>query len=162
MWCPKGRTKEGFETHLGVNFLGHFYLTNLLLPKLKESKPSRVVILGSRDYQKGTINFEDLNLSADGAYSEERAHNQSKLATVIFASELARRLGADSGVTVNCVDPGYVQTDLMRHSSVHRSPYSPVSFLFKLVLKTPEIGAQQVVYVCLWPRFAQISGKYIR
>ena len=63
MWHPKGHTQEGFETHLGVNHLGHFYLTNLLLPDLKYSAPSRVVNLTCRNYLKAKINFEDLNSS---------------------------------------------------------------------------------------------------
>lgn len=159
MWGPKSLTKEGFERHLGVNHLGHFYLTNLLLPKLIESSPSRIVVLSSRDHMKGKINFEDLNSSKK--YNEEDAYNQSKLANVLFANELSERL-KETGVTVNCVDPGYVYTDLMRNSSVYKSPYSPISLFFKVFLKTPEMGAQPVVYACVSKRYEIETGKYIR
>ncbi|RMZ98186.1 retinol dehydrogenase 13-like, partial [Brachionus plicatilis] len=103
MWCPKSYTKEGFERHLGVNHLGHFYLTNLLIPKLAESSPSRVIVLTCKDHIKGEMNFEDLNSTKN--YNEKDAYNQSKLANILFTKELAEKL-KDSGVSVNCVDPG--------------------------------------------------------
>lgn len=97
MWNPKGITKDGFETHLGVNHFGHFYLTNLLLDKLKYSKPARVVVLSCRDHMKGKMNFNDLNSSKK--YDEETAYNQSKLANVLFTTYLNEIL-KDTGVTV--------------------------------------------------------------
>ena len=97
MWNPKSFTKEGFETHLGVNHFGHFYLTNLLIDKLKYSKPSRIVVLTCRDHMKGKINFNDLNSSKN--YNEEVAYNQSKLANILFSNHLSYLL-KDSGVTV--------------------------------------------------------------
>jgi retinol dehydrogenase 13 len=97
MWNPKSFTKEGFETHLGVNHFGHFYLTNLLIDKLKYSKPSRIVVLTCRDHIKGKINFNDLNASKN--YNEEVAYNQSKLANILFSNHLSYLL-KDSGVTV--------------------------------------------------------------
>lgn len=97
MWNPKSITKEGFETHLGVNHFGHFYLTNLLLDKLKYSKPARIVVLSCRDHVKGKINFEDLNSSK--AYDKEAAYNQSKLANILFATHLNELL-KNTGVTV--------------------------------------------------------------
>ena len=97
MWNPKSFTKEGFETHLGVNHFGHFYLTNLLIDKLKFSRPSRIVVLSCRDHMKAKINFNDLNSSKN--YNEEEAYNQSKLANVLFSNHLSQIL-IDSGVTV--------------------------------------------------------------
>ncbi len=144
MWGDKTHTKEGFEKQLGVNHLGHFYLTNLLLPKLKQSAPCRIINLTSRDYLKGIINFEDLNWSNN--YNPEDSYNQSKLAIVLFTYELSNLL-KDTGITVNCVDPGYAYTDLMRNSSVYKSPYSPISFFFKFFLKNAEMAAQQVVSI---------------
>lgn len=160
MWTPKKLTREGFEYHLGVNHLGHFCLTSLLTPKLVESRPSRVLVLACRDYQKSSaINFEDLNSSS--SYDESRAYNQSKLASVMFALELSERL-RDKGVSVTCVDPGYVYSDLMRHSSVYKSPYSPISLFFKAMLKTPLMGAQSVVYASVVEGGRDLNGKYIR
>jgi NAD(P)-dependent dehydrogenase (short-subunit alcohol dehydrogenase family) len=159
MWCPKGRTKDGFETHLGVNHFGHFYLTNLLLPKLIYSSPSRIIVLTSKDHLNGKINFEDLNSSKN--YDKQAAYDQSKLANVLFAYELSKRL-VDKNVTVNCVDPGYVYTDLMRYSSVHKSPYSPLAWIFTVFLKTPKMGAQSVIFASVSDSLQQVTGKYIR
>lgn len=159
MWAPKKYTREGFEYHLGVNHLGHFYLTSLLTPKLIESQPSRVVVLTCREYQKAAINWDDLNSASE--YNEAHAYNQSKLANVMFALELNERLRTN-GVSTVCVDPGYVYSDLMRHSSVYKSPYSPISLFFKALLKTPLMGAQTVIYACVTENIAHLGGKYIR
>ena len=159
MWNRQSYTKDGFETQFAVNHLGHFYLTKLLLPKIISSAPSRVVVVSSKDHFKGDINFEDLNGSKK--YDEEVAYNQSKLANVLFTMELSDRLKG-TNVTANCVDPGYVQTDLMRHSSIHKSPYSPISFFFKMFLKNPLMGAQSVIYASVTEQLNDVSGKYIK
>lgn len=163
MWSPKKHTKEGFEYHLGVNHLGHFYLTNLLMDKLRASSPSRVVVLACRDYLKAAqIDFADLNASSH--YDAAHAYNQSKLAAVMCALELAERERdvVKSGVSVACVDPGYVHSDLMRNSSVYKSPYSPVSLFFKAFLKTPLMGAQSVVFACVHEPADNLNAAYIR
>ncbi len=80
---------------------------------------------------------------------------------MLFVNELSERLKG-TGVTANCVDPGYVYTDLMRHSSVYKSPYSPVGFVFKMFLKTPKMGAQPVIFACVSEELENISGKYLR
>ncbi len=160
MWCSKSYTKEGFETHIGVNHFGHFYLTNLLLPKLIYSSPSRIIVVTCRDYMKSKkMNFEDLNSAGD--YTIENAYNQSKLANVMFGYELSNRL-KDSNVTVNCIDPGYAYTELMRHSSIYKSKYSPASLFFKIFMKTPEIAAQSVIYASVSDELNGVTGKYIR
>lgn len=162
MWCPKSYTQEGFEMHLGVNHMGHFYLTNLLLPKLVYSSPSRVVVVTCQSYKKcKKIDFDDLNAAKE--YDLKKAYDQSKFMNVMFAQELNERLkhGAD-GVTVNCADPGYVFTDIMRHSSIHSSKYSPVKFFFRTFLKTPEMGAQPVLFTCVSDELKNTTGKYIR
>ena len=75
--------------------------------------------------------------------------------------ELRERL-KDTDVTVNCVDPGFVYTDLMKNSSVYSSPYTPISFFMKLFLKTPMMGAQPVVFACVSPRLEKVTGKIIK
>lgn len=90
MWTPKGVTKQGIEQQLGVNHMGHFLLTDLLLDYLKASTPSRIVVVSSLAHTRGTINFEDLN--SDKSYDASAAYNQSKLANVLFTKELAKRL----------------------------------------------------------------------
>jgi NAD(P)-dependent dehydrogenase (short-subunit alcohol dehydrogenase family) len=160
MWCPKGYTKEGFETQIGVNHFGHFYLTNLLIPKLMYSSPSRIIVVTCRDYMKSKImNFDDLNSAKD--YNIENSYNQSKLANVMFGFELSDRL-KEKNVTVNCVDPGYAYTDLMRHSSIYKTKFSPVSLFFKIFMKTPEIAAQSIIYAIVSDELNEVTGKYIR
>lgn len=87
MRCKKSTTKEGIETHLGVNHMGHFLLTNLLLDCLKKSAPSRIVNVTTLQHVKSKINKNDLNSAL--SYNEEDAYNQSKLANIMFTSKLA-------------------------------------------------------------------------
>lgn len=120
MRCPKSATVDGIETQLGVNHMGHFLLTNLLIDKLKveiliifislfvlyiislpfhdlcfkASAPSRIVNVSSIAHKRGKINQEDLN--SDNNYDPAKAYNQSKLANVLFTRELAKRLQGKS------------------------------------------------------------------
>uniref|UniRef100_A0A3Q3A9K7 Si:dkey-23o4.6 n=1 Tax=Kryptolebias marmoratus TaxID=37003 RepID=A0A3Q3A9K7_KRYMA len=91
MMCPRWITEDGFETQMAVNHLGHFLLTNLLLPMLKSSAPSRVINVSSIAHQGGHIDFDDLFFSRK-TYSPLESYRQSKLANVLFTRELARRL----------------------------------------------------------------------
>lgn len=96
MRCSKSVTKEGIETHLGVNHMGHFLLTNLLLDCLKKSAPSRIVNVTMLKHGSSKINKEDLN--SELSYSEEEAYNQSKLANLMFTIKLAEVL---KGLCIN-------------------------------------------------------------
>lgn len=111
MAIPRATTKDGFEMQIGTNLMGHFLLTNLLLDLLKQSAPSRVVVVSSLFHWYGRINREDLN--SEKSYWRWIAYGQSKLANILFTRELARRLEG-SGVTANAVHPGAVRTELMR------------------------------------------------
>ncbi|VDQ05247.1 unnamed protein product [Trichobilharzia regenti] len=92
------KTVDGFEMTMGVNHLGHFLLTELLLPLLKRSTPSRIIIVSSMAHYVGRLTKPDLQL-LESEYSEMKAYNQSKLANVMHAVELSERL-QNSGVTV--------------------------------------------------------------
>lgn len=85
---------------------------------LQKSTPSRIVVVSSIAHERGKINCNDLN--SDNSYDEGSAYNQSKLANILFANELSRKL-TGTGVTVNSVHPGIVDTDLMRHMSIYSS-----------------------------------------
>jgi NAD(P)-dependent dehydrogenase (short-subunit alcohol dehydrogenase family) len=115
MATPASKTKDGFETQFGVNHLGHFLLTELLLDTLKASAPSRIVCVSSVAHAemngvKGEIVFDDLHFDKR-EYSPYVAYAQSKLANVLHASDLARRLEG-TGVSAFSVHPGWIRSNL--------------------------------------------------
>ncbi|WP_405972751.1 oxidoreductase [Streptomyces sp. NBC_00988] len=114
MMLPEQRTRDGFEMQFGTNHLGHFALTNLLLPYITD----RVVTVSSGAHRMGDgiIHFENLNL--DGIYSPQRAYSQSKLANLLFTLELQRRL-TESGSRVRSLaaHPGWAATNLQSHTA---------------------------------------------
>lgn len=160
MRCPAWKTEDGFDMQLGVNHLGHFLLTNLLLDKLKESAPSRVINLASLAHIVGKIDFEDLNWEKK-KFDTKQAYCQSKLANVLFTRELAKRLQG-TGVTVNATHPGVVATELGRHTGLHQSQFSSsvLSPFFSLLVKSPELGAQPSVYLAVAEELEGLTGKY--
>ena len=111
-------TEDGFENTFGTNHLGHFYLTLLMLEKLKKATPSRIVIVTSslHDPEKRKrgapphLNFEDLQLTEPGAFNSFLAYSNSKLANLLFMYELNRRLPENVGVRVNALSPGWIPT----------------------------------------------------
>jgi NAD(P)-dependent dehydrogenase (short-subunit alcohol dehydrogenase family) len=112
MMVPEGRTADGFELQFGTNHLGHFALTNLLLPQITD----RVVTVSSGLHRSGQIELDDLNWRSR-PYSATGAYGQSKLANLLFTLELQRRLtAAGSGVRALAAHPGYAATNLQGHS----------------------------------------------
>ncbi|MEA2293434.1 MAG: hypothetical protein QOE86_1073 [Solirubrobacteraceae bacterium] len=109
---PLSRTADGFELQFGTNHLGHFALTNLLLPKITE----RVTIVSSTAHRQGKIDLDDLNWERKD-YKRWGAYSQSKLANLLFMSELQRRLTeAGSAIRVTAAHPGYAATNLQSRS----------------------------------------------
>ncbi|XP_019728127.1 retinol dehydrogenase 12 isoform X1 [Hippocampus comes] len=153
MMCPYTKTNDGFEMHIGVNHLGHFLLTSLLVGLLERSAPARIVVVSSLAHNFGWIRFHDLH--SQGSYNSGLAYCQSKLANVLFARELARRLKG-SNVTVNSVHPGTVNSDLTRHSTLMMIIFSVLS----VFLKTPREGAQTSIYCAVAEELHSISGKH--
>ncbi|KAF7655464.1 hypothetical protein LDENG_00055640 [Lucifuga dentata] len=153
MMCPYTKTTDGFEMHIGVNHLGHFLLTYLLIGLLKRSAPARIVVVSSLGHNFGWIRFHDLH--SLGSYNSGLAYCQSKLANVLFARELARRLKG-SNVTVNSVHPGTVNSDLTRHSTLMAILFT----VFSMFLKTPREGAQTSIYCAVAEELHSISGKH--
>lgn len=164
MKTPFGHTKDGFETQFGVNHLGHFLLTNLLTDALKAGAPSRVVNLSSFFHEfamgrKGEIHFDDLNYHSRPFDSWE-AYAQSKLANLLHARELGRRL-AGTGVTTASVNPGFVRTNLMTIPLpmwLQRLLVIPVMRLAGMI--EPWEGAQTTLHALLAPEVARHSGAY--
>lgn len=155
MACPKALTKDGFEMQFGVNHLGHFMLTNLLLDCLANGAPSRIVVVSSSGHKLSDINKDDL--MGEKSYSKIKSYGQSKLANILFARELAKRLNG-TNVTVNSCHPGVVQTELGRHmSSWLRPVYRKV---LRPIYKTPFEGAQTQIRLAVDPDLRNVSGKY--
>jgi NAD(P)-dependent dehydrogenase (short-subunit alcohol dehydrogenase family) len=163
MNTPRGKTADGFELQLGINHLGHFLLTALLTPCLVASAPARIVNVSSCYHDRamgrdGDIHFDDLFFERQ-KYDGWRAYAQSKLANLLHARELARRL-ADSGVTAVSVHPGWVRTNLMRHSMPRwlESGLSPVLRAFGMI--EPWEGAQSTLYAALSPVVPTQAGAF--
>ena len=112
MFTPYQLTEDGFELQFGVNHLGHFLLSNLLLDRIKESAPSRIVVVASLAHYTGYLDFKDMMWSK--RYNPQLSYCRSKLANVMFARELAKRVKG-SGVTVCSLHPGTVYTEITRY-----------------------------------------------
>jgi NAD(P)-dependent dehydrogenase (short-subunit alcohol dehydrogenase family) len=151
MPTARGLTQDGIETQFGVNHLGPFLLTNLLLPKLKAAAPSRVVVVSSKVHHRATLDFDDLQ--SERKYSTMSVYGRSKLANILFVRALAKRL-AGSGVTVNALHPGVISTEL------GRSFPAPLVFLAKLFFKTPAEGAKTSLYLSTSKEVEGVTGKY--
>uniref|UniRef100_A0A4D5RPF1 Putative dehydrogenase with different specificities related to short-chain alcohol dehydrogenase n=1 Tax=Ixodes scapularis TaxID=6945 RepID=A0A4D5RPF1_IXOSC len=158
--CPYSTTKEGFELQMGVNHLGHFLLTNLLLERLKNSQPSRVVVVTSSLYKRGKLSVPDMVMD-EGNYDKKLAYANSKLANVLFVRELSRRL-KDTGVRAYAASPGMVYTNLGRHVKL---PWYLVVLLLPFALfavRTPSQGCQTIVDCAVNEEYDQHSGKLYR
>jgi NAD(P)-dependent dehydrogenase (short-subunit alcohol dehydrogenase family) len=161
MAAPYALTADGFESQIGTNHLGHFALTNLLLPKLTD----RVVTVSSMAHWPGRINFDDLNWKTR-RYSPWLAYSQSKLANLLFTSELQRRLDAvGSPLRALAAHPGYSHTNLQGASG--RKLGDAVSSAATSVVGTSaDFGARQTLYAAsqdlpgntfVGPRFGYIG-----
>ncbi len=148
-------TVDGLEMTFAVNYLAPFLLTNLLLDTLKASAPARIVNVSSAAHTSGSIQMDDLQ--AEKLYRPMRTYPQSKLAVVLFTYELARRLQG-SGVTANCLHPGFVATHFGQRDA------GPA---FRLLVKvigsfgtSPEKGAKTSIYLASSPDVEGVTGTY--
>lgn len=123
-------TKDGFEVHMGVNHLGHFLLTNLLLDNLKAAAPSRIVTVTSTNQLIADLQLDDLMLERveNFGFQNTIPYNNSKLANSLFTKELGKRL-VGSGVTTYSVCPGLVATDVFRNFTPFRKFYTNLNIL---------------------------------
>jgi NAD(P)-dependent dehydrogenase (short-subunit alcohol dehydrogenase family) len=151
-YCTKRTfTEDGIETTFAVNHLAYFLLSNLLLDDLKASSSSRIIIVSSGLERQGKINFDDLQCEK-GYFFGYRAYSQSKLANILFTYELAHRL-AGTRITVNCLHPGFVKTNLIRTRRL-------ITFLLSPLQITPEKGAETSIYLASSAEVEGITGKY--
>ncbi|XP_075771822.1 polyprenol dehydrogenase isoform X2 [Pelodiscus sinensis] len=162
MLVPERKTEDGFEEHFGLNYLGHFLLTNLLLETLKQSGThshnARVITVSSATHYVGRLHLNDLQSRC--SYSPHGAYAQSKLALVLFTYRLQHLLTADgSHVTANVVDPGVVNTELYRNVCWATKVVKwMTAWLF---FKTPEEGASTSIYAAVSPELEGVGGIYL-
>lgn len=164
MFCPFQLSEDDIEMQFATNHIGHFYLTNLLLDKMKETAKStgiqgRIVNLSSLAHlftYKAGIRFDKIN--NQNSYHDKLAYGQSKLANILHANELSRRLQEEgANITVNSVHPGLIMTNLMRHTALLMSIIRAFSsFMWKNV---PQ-GAATTCYVALQPSLKGVTEKF--
>ncbi|XP_047044545.1 short-chain dehydrogenase TIC 32 B, chloroplastic-like [Lolium rigidum] len=164
MLCPFQLSEDNVEMQFATNHLGHFLLTNLLLDNMKATAKStgiegRIVNLSSIAHHhtspKG-IQFDELNDKK--RYNDKMAYGQSKLANILHAKELSRRLREEgANITVNSVHPGLIMTNLMRHSL---AMMKAIRVLTYMIWKTAPQGAATTCYVGLDPQLKGVTGKY--
>ena len=151
MMCPFSTTEDGFEIQLGTNHLGPFALTGHLMPLLKKTPNSRIVVTSSIAHKQGNIDFSDLNWK-NREYKTSKAYGDSKLANLYFTFELADKLmNEENAPIITAAHPGWTRTELQRHSGLFR-------FLNNFFSQKVELGVLPTLRAALDPE-AQ-SGEY--
>lgn len=150
-------TIDGVEATFSVNYLSRFLLTNLLMEMILKSKQGRIINVSGEYHRKGRINFEDMEYSKN--YSAFKAICRARLADILFVYELSRRL-KNTKVTANSLHPGLVATNIIDNdpdsSLIKRILYKSISPF----LKTPEEGAETVIYLASSPEVTNVTGGY--
>ncbi len=163
MACPQGKTADGFETQFGTNHIGHFLLTNLLMPAVVKGAPARIVNLSSRGHHFDTVHFDDVNFN-NREYEKWASYGQAKTANIMFSVGLENRL-ADKGVHALAVHPGGIQTNLGRHLTEE-----DIAALLKrmeensgesVAFKSVEAGAATTCYAATAPELEGRGGVYL-
>lgn len=148
-------TPFGVEMTFLVNHLAGFTLTTTLLEIMKKSTPARIVNISSEGHRQGRLDLEDLTFRK--GYFGMKAYGRSKLANILFAFELARRLEG-SGVTANALHPGHIATNIWKNNFGIFG--TPLKWLMEKIALSPEEGAQNSIYLSSAPDLSNMSGKY--
>ena len=155
VFTTRETTPDGLELTFATNHMAYFVVTNLLLDKLKATPGARIVSTSSDAHKSGKLDFDDLQ--SEKSFAGFRAYGTSKLCNILFTRELARRLEG-SGVTANCLHPGFVATGFGDNTD------GLVGFAFGVLKKvaaiTPEDGAKTILYLASSPDVAGKSGGY--
>ena len=144
-------TANGIEKTFAVNYLAPFMLSQMLLENLKASENGRIINVVSELYKNGSINFDNLMLKT--GYKAGNAYANSKLAAVLYTTELAKRV-RDKGITVNALHPGVLATSAFRDY-----PKFIMKFM-NLFLETPKKGGERIAYLAISDEVKEISGRY--
>ncbi|MHB8071090.1 MAG: SDR family oxidoreductase [Candidatus Cryosericum sp.] len=150
-------TVDGLEEVFAVNHLAPFLLTNLLLPLLRSSAPSRIIVMSSYEHRRARMHWDDLQ--GERFYFSQQAYAQSKLANLLFVYALARRLEG-TGVTVNAVNPGLVHTNMCMDSGWLIRTVKRLMDRFSGL--TPEEGADTGIWLASSPEVEGITGRYFQ
>jgi NAD(P)-dependent dehydrogenase (short-subunit alcohol dehydrogenase family) len=158
IYVKRALSKDGYEMTFAVNHLAPFLLTHLLLHALRAGGQSRVVTTASNAHRSARIAFDDLQITRK--YSPMGAYAVSKLANILFTRALAKRLQG-TAVTATCLHPGFVRTNFGGNNTADISPLIGRVFLFiSRFARTPEKGAQTVIYLASSPEIQGASGGY--
>lgn len=147
-------TPDGFEAMFGINHLAYYLLTRLLLDRLIHTPGARIVNVASEAHQFARFDLDDLQ--SEQNFSGMRAYGASKLANILFTRSLARRIEG-TGVTVNCLHPGAVSTNLGANNGWLFKLIHPITRIF---LRSPEDGARTSIHLCTAPGLASTNGVY--
>jgi NAD(P)-dependent dehydrogenase (short-subunit alcohol dehydrogenase family) len=155
MFSTRKLTEDGLEYTFALNHMAYFVVTQGLRERLVASAPARVVSTASAAHQGARLDFDDLQLAK--SFSAMKAYGRSKLCNILFTRELARRLRG-TGVTANCLHPGFVAT---RFADESGGLISRFAGLAKLLAISPEKGAETIFYLASSPAIAATTGRYL-
>jgi NAD(P)-dependent dehydrogenase (short-subunit alcohol dehydrogenase family) len=147
-------TEDRLEHTFALNHMSYFVVTDVLRERLLASGAGRIVNTASAAHQGATLDFDDLQSAK--SFRAMRADSCSKLCNILFTRELARRLHG-TGVTANCLHPGFVAT---RFADESGGLISPLAWLAKFFAISPAEGAQTIIYLASSPEVANVTGKY--
>jgi len=147
-------TSDGLEMTFALNHMSYFLLTNKLMELLKYSAPARIVNVSSGAHYGVDIEFENLN--GEQHYKAWKAYQKSKLANVLFTYELLKKV--PTGITVNCLHPGFVATNFGHNNGGFVSPILKIAKWISAI--EPEDGAKTSIFLCSSPEVEEVSGKY--
>ena len=169
MACPFGLTKDGIESQFGTNHLGHFLLTQTLMPALlKAGRGARIVNVSSAGHAMtppGGINFEDLLSQESKGVDNWQRYGASKLANILFTQELSKKYGSQ-GIFANAVHPGVVRTELLRgflgEGRIGQVLLSVINFITMPLFLSPHRGALTSLYCAASPDIEtkDLNGQY--
>jgi NAD(P)-dependent dehydrogenase (short-subunit alcohol dehydrogenase family) len=154
MFQERGVTADGLERTFALNHMSYFVLSNRLRDRLVAAAPSRIVNTASGAHHGQALDFTDLQ--SERGYRGLKVYGRSKLANILFTREMARRL-AGTGVTVNCLHPGFVATRIGENNNLVFRAGLAIAKLFAL---SPQKGAETIVYLASSPEVAKVSGGY--
>jgi NAD(P)-dependent dehydrogenase (short-subunit alcohol dehydrogenase family) len=151
-------TEDGLEKTIGVNYFGHYLLTNLLLPVIKKAGTARIINVSSNSYKQAK--FDPDNLQTRGNYKTGmEAYSLSKLAIILYTQELAKQLQG-TGITVNALHPGHVATGIWNMWEQPKWYQKFLLSILRLFLISPEKGARTSIYVACSDGVEGVTGRY--